>query len=87
MKKLKIYRTIVMLTMIVGIALMVASCGPTYVRGDYGRRPYYNYPPRSYRYAPQVVIVPRYCPPPRRGYYGKGHGNGNGNGRGRGRRW
>ena len=83
MKKLRIYKTLVMLTMMVGIALMVASCGPTYVRGDYGRRPYNNYPPRSYRYAPQVVIVPRYCPPPRRGYYGNDHGNG----RGRGRRW
>ncbi len=67
-----------MLTMMAGIALMVASCGPTCVRGDYGyRRPYY----RSYRYAPQVVIVPRYCPPPRRGNYGRGNGNG------RGRRW
>ena len=72
---------LMMLTVLVGIALMVASCGPTYVRGDYGRRPYYNYPPRSYRYAPQVVIVPRYCPPPRRGNYGRGNGNG------RGRRW
>ena len=81
MKKLKIHKTFVILTMMVGIALMVASCGPTYVRGDYGyRRPYYNYPPpRPYRYAPPVVVVPRYCPPPRRGYYGKGNG--------RGRRW
>ena len=80
MKKLGIYKTITMLTMMVGIALMVASCGPTYVRGDYGyRRPYYNYPPRPYRYGSPIVVVPRYCPPPRRGYYGRGYG--------RGRRW
>jgi hypothetical protein len=90
MKKLKFHKTFVMLTLMVGIALMVASCGPTYVRSGYGyndgyryNRPYgygYNYP-RSYRYAPPVVVVPRYYPSPRRGYYGKGHGYG------RGRRW
>jgi hypothetical protein len=88
MKKLKFHKTFVMLTMLLGIALMVASCGPTYVRSGYGyndgyryNRPYnygYGYP-RPYRYyAPPVVVVPRYCPPPRRGYYG---------GYGRGRRW
>lgn len=81
MKKLKIHRMLVALTLVIGVALMVSSCGPTYVRGDYGyRRPYYGYPPpRPYRYAvpPPVVVVPRYCPPPpRRGY-----------GYGRGRRW
>jgi hypothetical protein len=83
MKKLKFQKAFVMLTLMVGIALMVASCGPTYVRGDYGyHRPRYNYPPaRPYRYAAPVVVVPRYCPLPRRGYYGRG------NGYGRGRRW
>ena len=81
MKKLRFHKTFIMLTMMVGIALMIASCGRTYVHGDYGyRRPYYNYSsPRPYRYGPQVVIVPRYCPPSRRGYHGGGYG--------RGRRW
>ncbi len=81
MKKLRFHKTFVMLTMMVGIALMVASCGPTYVRGDYGnRRPNYGYGyGRPYRYARPIVVVPRYCPPPRRGYYGKGNG--------RGKRW
>jgi hypothetical protein len=69
--------------MIFGIALMVVSCGPTYVRGGYGYNNgygYYGYGyPRPYRYAPPVIVVPRYCPPPRRGYYGRGFG--------RGRRW
>ena len=85
MKKLKFHKTFIILIVMVGIALMVVSCGRTSVRGDYGyRRPYCNYsPPRPYRYGPQVVIVPRYCPPPRRGYYGGGNGRGNG----RGRRW
>ena len=85
MKKLKIHKTFVMLTMMVGIALMVASCGPTYIRGGYdNRRPNYGYGyGRPYRYARSVVVVPRYCPPPRRGYYGGGNGRGNG----RGRRW
>jgi hypothetical protein len=84
MKKLRFHKMFVMLTMMVGIALMVASCGPTYVRSGYGyNRPYgygYNYP-RPYRYAPPVVVVPRYYPSPRRGSYGDGHGYG------RGRRW
>jgi hypothetical protein len=82
MKKLRFHKMFVMLTMMVGIALMVASCGPTYVRSGYGyNRPYgYNYP-RPYRYAPPVVVVPRYYPSPRRGSYGGGHGYG------RGRRW
>ncbi len=85
MKKLKFHKTFVMLTLMVGIAFMVASCGPMYVRsGGYGynngyryNRPNYGYSygyPRSYRYS-----VPAYCPPPRRGGYGGGYG--------RGRRW
>ncbi|MES2516994.1 MAG: neuropeptide-like protein 29 [Bacteroidota bacterium] len=84
MTKLRFHRTLVILTLIVGIALMVTSCGPTYVRsGGYGyNRPYgygYNYP-RPYRYAvpPPVVVVPRYNSYPRRGHGGYG---------GRGRRW
>ena len=88
MKKLKFHKTFVMLTLMVGVALMVASCGLTYVHSGYGynngygySRPYnygYGYP-RPYRYAPPVVIMPRYCPPPRRGGYGGGYG--------RGKRW
>jgi hypothetical protein len=82
MKKIGIHKKLMMLTAVVGMMLLVASCGPTYVRTGYGR-PYgygYNYP-RPYRYAvpPPVVVVPRYCPPPRRSY-----GRGNGYGR---RRW
>ena len=76
-----------MLTAIVGIMLLVASCGPTYVRSGYDRPYGYGYRyPRPYRYAaPPIVIAPRYCPP-RRGYYGNGH-NGGGGFRGyRGRR-
>jgi hypothetical protein len=81
MKKLRFHKKIVVLTMMFGIALMLVSCGPTYVRSGYGyNRPSYGYRyPRSYRYAAPVVVVPRYCPPPRRGYYGRGFG--------RGRRW
>jgi hypothetical protein len=83
MKKIGIHKKLMMLTAVVGIMLLVASCGPTYVRSGYGyNRPYgygYNYP-RPYRYAaPPVVVVPRYYPP-RRGYYG-GYGRGNGRGR------
>ncbi len=87
MKKVKFHKKFVMLIMLVSIAFMVASCGPTYVRGGYGyndgyryNRPYnYGYS-RPYRYyAPPVVVVPRYCPPARRGGYGGGYG--------RGRRW
>ena len=71
-------RKLIMLTTVIGIMLLVASCGPTYMRSGYGyngySRPYsygYNYP-RPYRYAaPPVVIVPRYCPP-RRNYGGYG---------------
>ena len=74
MKKTGIRKKLMMLTAVVGIMLLVASCGPTYVRSGYGyngyNRPYnygYNYP-RPYRYAaPPVVVVPRYAPP-RRGY-------------------
>jgi hypothetical protein len=81
MEKLKFQKTLIILTLVVGIALTVVSCGPTYVRGDYGYRSRYNYPPRRYRYVvpPSVIVVPRYCPPPRRGYYGRGNG--------RSRRW
>ena len=89
MKKMKFHKKIVVLTMMLGIALMVVSCGPTYVRSGYGYnngygygRPYgYGYSrPLPYRYyAPPVVVVPRYYPSPRRGNYGGGHG--------RGRRW
>ena len=85
MKKLRFHKTFVMLSLIVGITLMLVSCGPTYVRSGYGyNRPNYGYSygnPRPYRYAPPVVIVPRYYPSPRRGGYGGGHGYG------RGRRW
>ena len=76
MEKLRIHKTFVMLTMMVGIALMVVSCGPTYVRSGYGyHRPNYGYSygyPRPYRYAPPVVVVPRYYPAPRRGGYSRG---------------
>jgi hypothetical protein len=87
MKKLRFYKKIVVLTMMFGITLILVSCGPTYVRSGYGynngyNRPSYGYGygrPRPYRYyAPPVVVVPRYCPPPRRSY---------GGGYGRGRRW
>jgi hypothetical protein len=79
-----------MLTLIVGITLLVTSCGPTYVRSGYGynngygnNRPSYGYGyPRPYRYSAPVVIVPRYCTPPRRNY-GGGYGGGHGYGRGR----
>jgi hypothetical protein len=82
MKKTGFHKKLMMLTAVVGIMLLVASCGPTYVRSGYGyNRPYnygYNHP-RPYRYAaPPVVVVPRYYPP-RRSY-----GRGNGYGR---RRW
>lgn len=74
-----------MLILLVGITLMLVSCGPTYVRGGYGyNRPNYGYSygyPRPYRYAPPVVIVPKYYPSPRRGGYGGGRGYS------RGRRW
>ena len=89
MKKTGLPKKLMMLTAVVGIMLLVASCGPMYVRSGYGyNRPYgygYNYP-RPYRYAvPPIVIAPRYCPP-RRGYYGNGY-NGGGGFRGyRGRR-
>lgn len=81
MKKLKFHKAFIILVLMVGIALMVTSCSPVYVFGDYGsRRPNYGYGyGRPYQYARPVVIVPRYCPPPRRGYYGRGNG--------RGRRW
>ena len=76
MEKLRIHKTFVMLTMMVGIALMVASCRPTYVQSGYGyNRPNYGYSygyPRSYRYAPPIVVVPRYYPSPRRGGYSRG---------------
>ena len=85
MKKLKFHKMFIMLALIVGITLMLVSCGPTYVRSGYGyNRPNYGYSygyPRPYRYAPPVVIVPRYYPSPRRGGYGGGRGYG------RGRRW
>jgi hypothetical protein len=86
MKKIRIHKKLMMLTAVVGIMLLFASCGPTYVRSGYGyNRPYgygYNYP-RPYRYAaPPVVVVPRYYPP-RRGYYGGGGNYGRGHGRGR----
>lgn len=82
MKKIKFHKKIVVLAMMLGIALMVASCGPNYVRSGYGfnngyGRPYgYGYSrPRPYRYyAPPVVVVPRYAPPSRRGNYGGGYG-------------
>jgi hypothetical protein len=81
MKKSRIHKAIIMLSMILGIALMLISCGPTYVRSGYGyNRPYsygYNYP-RPYRYSvpPPVVVVPRYSYPNRRnGSYGH-HGRG-----------
>jgi hypothetical protein len=71
MKKTGICKKLIMLTTLVGMILLVASCGRGYVRGGYGYgRPYgYDYPRRPYRYAvpPPVVVVPRYCPPPRRG--------------------
>ncbi|MDZ7900266.1 MAG: hypothetical protein U5N85_19860 [Arcicella sp.] len=72
MKKIGIHKKLMMLTAVVGMMLLVTSCGRGYVRSGYGYgRPYgygYNYP-RPYRYAvpPPVVVVPRYCPPPRRG--------------------
>lgn len=79
MKKTGIHKKLMMLTVVVGIMLLVASCGPTYVRSGYGyNRPYnygYHYP-RPYRYAvpPPVVVVPRYYPPRRN--YGRGYGRG-----------
>lgn len=81
MKKLKFHKTFAILTIVFGIALMIASCRPNYMRGDYGnRRPNYgNGHGRFYSYARPPLVVPRYGPPPRRGYYGKGNS--------RGRRW
>jgi len=89
MKKFEFRKTFVMLTLIVGIALMVVSCGPTYVRSGYGyndgygyNRPNYGYSygyQRPYRYSP-LVVMPRSYSYPRRGY-------GGGCSRGRGRRW
>ena len=78
MKKIGIHKKFMMLTAIVGIILLVASCGPTYVRTGYDRPYGYGYRyPRPYRYAaPPIVIVPRYCPPRRS--YGRGHGHGRG---------
>jgi hypothetical protein len=78
MKETGFHKKLMMLTTVVGIMLLVASCGPTYVRSGYGySRPYsygYNYP-RSYRYvAPPVVVVPRYYP--QRRSYGRGYGYG-----------
>lgn len=88
MKKLRFHKLFITITLIVGITLMLVSCGPTYVRSGYGynngygyNRPNYGYSygyPRPYRYSPPTVIVPRYYPSPRRGY---------GGGYGRGRRW
>ena len=84
-------KTFVILTLLISLTLLMDSCGPTYLRSGYGynngygyNRPNYGYGygnPRPYRYAPPVVIVPRYYPPPRRGGYGGGRGYG------RGRRW
>ncbi len=87
MKQTIFHKKIVVLAIMLGIAEMVVSCGPTYVRSGYDynngySRPYgYGYSrPRPYRYyAPPVVVVPRYAQPTRRGNYGSGHG--------RGRRW
>lgn len=83
MKKTGFHKKLIILTAVVGIMLLVASCEPTYVRNGYGYNRPYNYGnnyPRPYRYAaPPVVVVPRYYPP-RRSYYG---GNGRGHGRGR----
>jgi hypothetical protein len=81
MQKIGIHKKLMMLTAVVGIMLLVASCGPTYVRSGYDvryGRPYgygYNYP-RPYRYAvpPPVVVVPRYYTPRRN--YGRGYGYG-----------
>lgn len=79
MKNTGFHKKFMMLTAVVGIMILVASCGPTYVRSGYGyNRPYnysYNYP-RPYRYVvpPPVVVVPRYYPPRRS--YGRGYGYG-----------
>ncbi len=74
MKKSRIHKAIIMLSMILGIALMLTSC----MSGGYGyNRPYsygYNYP-RPYRYS-----VP-YSYPNRR-YGGNSYGH-----HGRGRRY
>ena len=81
MKK-RVNKTFVILTLLISLTLLMDSCGPTYVRSGYGynnrygyNRPNYGYSygyPRPYRYAPPVVIVPRYFPSPRRGGYGGG---------------
>ncbi len=79
MKKLKIHKTFQLLFLSLAILLLVASCGPSYVRVD-SRRPYpyrygYTYPnyPR-YRYVVppprRVIIVPRNVP--QRPYHGNG---------------
>lgn len=82
MKKLKIHRTFQLLFLSLAIILLVASCGPSYVRVD-SRRPYpyrygYTYPYPRYGYAvpppTRVIIVPRYAP--FRPYHGNGRYNG-----------
>jgi hypothetical protein len=73
MKKMKIHRIVQLLTISIAITLLLASCGPSYVRMD-GRRPNYGYgygygrPYQPYRYVvppPRVVVVPRYSSPGR----------------------
>ncbi|MET3128508.1 hypothetical protein ABID42_003627 [Arcicella rosea] len=81
MKKLKIHRTFQLLFLSLAIILLVASCGPSYVRVD-SRRPYpyrygYSYPRYRYVVPPprRVIVVPRNAPPKYR------HDNGRHNGR------
>ncbi len=81
MKKLKIHRTFQLLFLSLAIILLVASCGPSYVRVDSRRpNPYrygYSYPRYRYVVPPprRVIVVPRHAPP-KRYYHGKGRYDG-----------
>lgn len=73
MKNTKIHRIVQVFTLCIALMLLVASCGPSYVRVD-SRRPYnygYGRSYRPYRYVvppPRVIVVPRYSSPGR--YHG-----------------
>lgn len=77
MKNTKIHRIVQVFALCISLMLLVASCGPSYVRVD-SRRPYgYGYG-RPYRYGyvvppppTRVIVVPRYGSPGR--YHGYRH--------------
>lgn len=66
MEKVKKNRIVFLLILLIGFTGLLSSCGPTYVRGDYGYRrpyyprPYYGRPYYSVPPPPPVVVVPRY---------------------------